>query len=659
MKTFKQKSIQNNSKVLKLSSFLILMSVCLIPQHISIAADLQNPVPRKDDWGQTNGPYGGEVPLLFATSKGTLFLGTDDEGIFRSKDLGETWTKANVGLPKKIASDNRYVTAFAQNDDTIYVGVSTQLYKSNDDGDTWNPTHIPYIGRHISGIVIVGDHIYISLFSSGTSGRKGVWYSDNGKAWVEYNDGLTDLRIRKFSNIGTTLIVGTEKGLFRRKINEDIWQPIHSGLVLKPNEKEVELSQENINPSIARVDSIVAKDSLLYISVILKEGGGLFRSDDEGDTWTRISSKEMWDWIEGLDIYDSTLYVSCFGGTVYRSTDQGASWSDVGSNLPDGAGSGLVAINANTIFVSTEDNGIYRSTDGGKSWQETNTGLILTDVTKLVALNNTIYALSGNRLFYSASGGESWDLVEMPPEPNFEFKIAKLAAANGKLFVGAMRTNLNTHASVGGIYMIDEQKNVFTEMHIIPRMIGIESIHIEGTNIYVATHGNGLYLLNEGWNTWINLGLERKFITEITVFKKNVYARTIEGEIYLFKDTQQPWEKIERRKIEGKFAKSIHIDKKLYALSTEDGFLQSDDDGDTWQNVDYESRQPIFESMEIDGNDLYIGTYEDGVFKWNHQLARWDEIGSLQHFAQTLAAMNGYLYVGTAGKGVFRIKIVE
>ena len=642
-----------------LLSFLILMCVSLISHHIVNAEDLQNLDPRKNDWVQTNGPYGGEVRLLFATSQGTLFIGTDDDGIFRSKDLGETWTKANVGLPKKIALDNRYVTAFAQNDDTIYVGVSTQLYKSTDDGDTWNPALTHQIGRHISGIVIDGERIYISLFSSGISGRKGIWYSDNGRAWVECNEGLADLRIRKFTKVGSTLVVGAEKGVFRRRNNEDTWQAIHSGLVAKPIDKGTELSQEYINHSIARVDSIVAKDKLLYLSVILEKDGGLFRSEDEGDTWTRISSKEMWEWIEGLDIYDSTLYVGCYGGTVYRSTDKGESWKDVGSNLPDGAGSGLVAINAETLFVSTEDNGIFRSTDGGKSWQESNTGIILTDVTKLVALNNTIYALSGNRLFYSASGGESWDLVEMPSDPNFEFKFARLAAGNGKLYVGAMRTNLKTHASVGGIYMIDEQKNIFTEMQIIPNMIGIESIHIEGTNIYVATHGNGLYLLNEDWDTWINLGLERKFFTEITVFKKNVYARTIEGDVYLFKDTQQPWEKIERRKIEGKFAKSLHIDNKLYALSTKDGFLQSDDDGDTWQYVDDERRLPPFESIEIEGNDLYIGTYEDGVFKWDHDLARWDKIGSLQHFAQTLAAMKGYLYVGTAGKGVFRIKLEE
>ena len=177
--------------------------------------------------------------------------------------------------------------AFAQKGDIIYASVPPKLYASTDTGKSWHyvPTD-PQDGT-ISGIVIIDNRIYISTSHSGMTPYEGVWYSDDGKSWVQINDGLKDLRIREFANIGTTLVVGTEEGgAFRKKAAEESWHPINSAFSTQPpnqqqvNEVPVESgtdpSQNQQLPSVIRVDSFAVMDNLLYVGMNIGEGNGGF-----------------------------------------------------------------------------------------------------------------------------------------------------------------------------------------------------------------------------------------------------------------------------------------------------------------------------------------------------------------------------------------------
>ena len=127
----------------------------------------------------------------------------------------------NVELPEVYDGLEIDVSAFAQNKDIIYASVTGILYKSSDSGKSWHfVTADPQDGTtSISGIVLIGDRIYISTYSV-RSDEGGVWYSDDEKSWTPMNEGLADRRILEFTNIGTTLVVGTEKsGAFRKKSN--------------------------------------------------------------------------------------------------------------------------------------------------------------------------------------------------------------------------------------------------------------------------------------------------------------------------------------------------------------------------------------------------------------------------------------------------------
>ncbi|MFG0329872.1 MAG: WD40/YVTN/BNR-like repeat-containing protein [Phycisphaerales bacterium] len=127
--------------------------------------------------------------------------------------------------------------------------------------------------------------------------------------------------------------------------------------------------------------------------------GGLFRSDDRGESWSLVES--LWNhpgrakWFGGgydrpgihsiiVDPRDSshvTLGVSC--GGVWETRDDGATWELLGEGLqaeympPDQAGDReiqdphLIAACANDpdkMWIQ-HHNGIFRSTDGAKNWE--------------------------------------------------------------------------------------------------------------------------------------------------------------------------------------------------------------------------------------------------------------------------------------------------
>ena len=104
------------------------------------------------------------------------------------------------------------------------------------------------------------------------------------------NDGLTDVRIRELTNIGTTSLLGLKKVAHFEKGNRGFMHPINSAFSTQsPNRQQInkahvesgtDPSQEPQLPSVIRVDSFAVMDNLLYIGMNIGEGKGVFRDGD-------------------------------------------------------------------------------------------------------------------------------------------------------------------------------------------------------------------------------------------------------------------------------------------------------------------------------------------------------------------------------------------
>ena len=631
----------------------ILFFVGLTPQLKADVGSKSN----EDDWAQTNGPYGGEVNTLYSTPEGVLFAGTDGAGIFRSTDLGNSWTPVNTGLSYE-PGEGLSASAFAQKRNMLYAGTSRGLYGSIDGGNTWQ--HVPTLGTYVSvsGIVTVGARVYISTFGDG------VWYSDDGDSWMPMNEGLDSRLIRELSKIGTTLVAGTENGAFRKRFRENSWTPINTGFVPKPidmapiNKARLESGGTPLpprSPAVIRVDSFAAMENLLYIGVYLGENDGLFRSDDEGASWARITSKEMTHTVEALTAFGTTLYASTFGGGVFRSEDQGDSWTTVNDGLTDWTVSALLAVSEDTVLVGTLDDGVFRTTDGGNSWVEANTGLMGTSVSELEVVGNKIYAGIGHRLVYSTDGGESWQPVQIPSSP-ISYHFADLSEVGGKLYIAATRFTPNN--VVGGIFQLSEERNALIELTTDSELYGIECMEIVGATFYVGTQGRGVFRWTRGLDSWINLGLEGHTITALSVSEKKIHAGTLRGEIFRLGKVEEPWKHISSDNMSDSLISDLRsVGSTFYAATWGKGVFRSTNDGESWTQINGVLDEPSVMTMVTDGSESYIGTYYNGVFRWIENGKRWERMGSLRRRTDSLVIHDGSLYAGTVGGGVFRVSI--
>jgi photosystem II stability/assembly factor-like uncharacterized protein/sugar lactone lactonase YvrE len=119
-----------------------------------------------------------------------------------------------------------------------------------------------------------------------------------------------------------------------------------------------------------------------------------------------------------LPVADGSLYA----GSLYRSEDEGKSWVRLSTGLPRRGVQAVVIspdyVRDQTLFAvlmaTDEGLGIWKSADGGRSWRMANTGLSDLAVTSLAispvfAADQTLFATARRGgLFRSTDGGKSW-----------------------------------------------------------------------------------------------------------------------------------------------------------------------------------------------------------------------------------------------------------
>jgi photosystem II stability/assembly factor-like uncharacterized protein len=138
-------------------------------------------------------------------------LDTYSYGIRVSKDRGSTWTYANNGITKSIpdtTDSNAYITSLAAMGDTVFAA-SAHLYRSTDNGQSWQAVGDPLFYNNESGAII--------------STTKGLivptWNSfyittDGGNTWQDLIDFQLPINVWSAVQINdSTILMGMWNGL--------------------------------------------------------------------------------------------------------------------------------------------------------------------------------------------------------------------------------------------------------------------------------------------------------------------------------------------------------------------------------------------------------------------------------------------------------------
>lgn len=339
------------------------------------------------------GPFrGGRVSAVTGIpgDPSTFYFGGAGGGVWRTTDGGQSWTSLTDEQP--LASVGSI--AVAESDPSvIYVGTGEAsirdhvsygngVYKSTDSGKTWS-----YIGlrdtQHIAKVLVHPrnpDLVYVAALGHayGPNPERGVYRSsDRGKTWEKVlfkddNTGAVDL---VFDPRNPSVMFAALYEVQRTPWSMSSGGP-GSGLYRSTDEGKTwkQLEGKGLPTGVlGRIGiSVSGADSKRVYALIEARDGGLFRSDDGGDAWTRISQDQrlmQCAWCLTHVFADpkraDTVYI--LSTDLFRSTDGGKSLTLLPAPHDGHHGLWIDPTNPQRI-INGNDGGATITADGGKTW---------------------------------------------------------------------------------------------------------------------------------------------------------------------------------------------------------------------------------------------------------------------------------------------------
>lgn len=324
--------------------------------------------------------------------RSTFYMGSTGGGLWKSVNYGHTWKNISDGY---FATGSIGSVVVANSDPgTIYAGTGSDgirsnviigkgIYKSLDAGKTWEHIGLEKVGQ-IGAVIVHPENpkkvLVAALGNPFIDNReRGVFLTeDGGTTWsqtlaISEKTGVVDLEFAPDNpdivyaaaweaqrKPWTIISGGMEGGLFKSVDGGKSWQKLTKGLPQGLiGKSDLAVSPQNPNRLWALIEA--------------PEGeGGVYRSDDRGETFNLVSTKkELLDRpfyycnIDANPQNANSIYVSAT--QFWHSTDGGEKWKR--EQTPHGDNHDMwIHPQDSNLFIQSNDGGANITQDGGKSW---------------------------------------------------------------------------------------------------------------------------------------------------------------------------------------------------------------------------------------------------------------------------------------------------
>lgn len=323
----------------------------------------------------------------------TFYMGATGGGVWKSTDYGVSWN--NVSDKYFATGSIGAIRAAPTNSNIVFVGTGSDgirsnvitgkgVYKSTDAGKTWSHMGLEKVGQIGAVEIHPTDPNTVFVAAMGQAFQpnteRGVFKTtDGGSTWekvlfhsdtvgavdIEFapnNPSIVYAALYRGERRPWTIISGGFQagGIYKSKDGGKTWEKKTAGLP---------------QGLIGKIDlAVSAADPLRLYAVIeapVKEQG-LYRSDDQGETFVHVSSNE--------DLVNRPFYyinvdvnpqnasdVFSQANPGIRSKDGGKTWTEI--NPPHGDNHDLwINPNDSLIWIQSNDGGVNVTTNGGITW---------------------------------------------------------------------------------------------------------------------------------------------------------------------------------------------------------------------------------------------------------------------------------------------------
>ena len=512
------------------------------------------------EWQNRPGPRGiafTDISAGFSAAQGAVIYATSESGIFLSRDGAATWIASP--LPGQGAQVRAIATSL-NHPESAYASYSNLEV----DGHKWMGVARTRDGGRTWTLVWKED-------KTSAPNVHDAWIAEQlGPEWSENPLGLG------VAEQDPDLCYGTDFG--RTMVTADGGASWHSSYSKKiPGGAWASTGLDVTNAYGYLVDPFNASRRFIPTTDV-----GLFRSEDQGRSWTRSLTGvpepwtnttywvtfdpdipgKMWGVMSGThDLPRPKMWrkvsVSTYQGGVCVSLDGGRTWKSSNAGMPETAPTHILLdpsspVGKRSLWVAAMGRGVYKSTDDGVTWSLKNAGISQKDplAWRLARAGNALYLVvvrhsengsigtSGDGAIYkSTDGAESWTPVNLPAETNGPNGLAIDPHDPKRLYLAAWGRATGLNGTGGGIYVSSNGGKSWKT--VLDRDQHIYDVTIDPRNskiLYAAGFQSSAWRSSDGGEHWTRIpGFNFKWAQRVMPDledPKMVYITTFGGGVW-------------------------------------------------------------------------------------------------------------------------------
>ena len=594
--------------MVRLSVFTVSMSAAILLTAI------QN---LNAQWVGTNPAYYSYVSC-FAVLDSTVLAGNGDGSLFRSTDLGSSWTNVSpLGFGPAIAS-------LGVSGNVVFKGHGSFIFLSTDDGSSWQKSlSLGGAERTVPqtfALAASDSDLYAGVNLTDGIGRV-YRSSDVGATWNDESDGMNFGKTFALVGVPTgsnhVIVAGTDRGIFRSTNNGATWDSANQGLA---------------EPSVT---------CLTVVGQLLLAGThiGISRSSDYGSTWETVPSSLSGHEVSSFAVCGTDIFAGTWDEGIFRSGDGGTTWSGVSDGLPGSCVTALTTA-GNNILSGFVDGSIFRSTDQGGSWNLVCPGEKSADGSGWVrTCGNAVFAGGAGNLYELSHDGKDWIPI---------LEGSRVLSVNDSAIYVTSDSGVSVSLNRGESWSTPQNTDFPWEP-----WIGLASF---GSNLVLATYppsgldtNAGIFVSRDNGTTWSATVIKSRLILFVSSYENSIYT-SVAGTLESSEDTGRTWHSYTfpspppPASYPGAFAIAFKGSELLVASSA--GLLRSANSGKQWQYTASGMPGALY-SIVVHGNDVFATT-DSTVYHLSGDETSWTAVSgafpSEGGFYASVATDDSYLY---------------
>ena len=444
--------------------------------------------------------------------------------------------------------------------------------------------------------------------------------------------------------INGDVFAGTMAGIYRSTDNGASWTNVNSAFAYCFASKGLEIFAGTYRNGVLRstdggqrwiqsdtgfnrwIMALAIKDSVIFAG-----GAGMFRSTDDGASWTTIENGMQGGEasVTGLAVDSMGLYASTFQGVMF-SSDEGNNWSYLVGTGDANQFTNCVGVYDSTILVGSPT-GMLRSTDDGYTWTRPDvpSGIVLS-----VAMDSSYFYAGGvSGVSLSTDRGATWaDISNGLPGS----QVLSIAVKHLNLFAATFNNGV-FRSTDNGTKWAPATAGIITSE--------VNSLAGYGSNVYAVMNYNSVFTSTDYGSTWTeDTSLHSGPVNSVSVIGTDLYAVTNTG-IYVSSDKGVSWDTLNGGVL-GRNYPGILIQSgsNLIVACKDSGHVYlSSDNGDSWDNVG--SDLPEIASMTTCGTNVLAGTH-DGMYLSTNNGETWNNVNDTLININALATVGSDIFAG-------------